>query len=165
MSEQAPQPQEAPAPAQAGEAPSGLTPEAIALARTFFTAARTGSVPSLQPALEAGLPANMTNENGDTLLMLAAYHGHAEVVRLLLKHGADPNRLNDRLQSPLAGALFKDETAVVEALLEGGANPDVGQPTAWQAARMFGKLERWEGEMGRVRERLSKEGGQDVAEQ
>ena len=46
--------------------------------------------------------------------MLAAYHGHSELVKLLMQHGADPNRLNDRGQSPLAGALFKKEDAVIE---------------------------------------------------
>ncbi len=46
--------------------------------------------------------------------MLAAYYGHADLVRLLIRHGAEPNRLNDRGQSPLAGAVFKAEDAVVE---------------------------------------------------
>jgi ankyrin repeat protein len=46
--------------------------------------------------------------------MLASYHGHAPLVRLLLQHGADPNTLNDRGQSPLAGAVFKGEKEVVE---------------------------------------------------
>jgi ankyrin repeat protein len=46
--------------------------------------------------------------------MLAAYHGHAELVKLLIEHGADPNRVNDRGQSPLAGAVFKKEDAVIE---------------------------------------------------
>lgn len=46
--------------------------------------------------------------------MLAAYHGHAPLVKLLLSHGADPNSLNDRGQSPLAGAVFKMEDEVVE---------------------------------------------------
>lgn len=46
--------------------------------------------------------------------MLAAYHGHAELVRLLIQHGGDPNRVNDRGQSPLAGAVFKKEDAVIE---------------------------------------------------
>lgn len=49
--------------------------------------------------------------------MLAAYHGHAPLVKLLLDHGADPNRVNDRGQSPLAGAVFKGEDAVVEVCL------------------------------------------------
>lgn len=47
-------------------------------------------------------------------LMLAAYYGHAELVKLLIQHGADANRLNDRLQSPLAGAVFKKEDEVIE---------------------------------------------------
>lgn len=46
--------------------------------------------------------------------MLAAYHGHADLVRFLVQHGADPNRLNDRRQSPLAGAVFKKEDDVIE---------------------------------------------------
>jgi ankyrin repeat protein len=46
--------------------------------------------------------------------MLAAYHGHAPLVELLLQHGADPHRVNDRGQSPLAGAVFKGEERVIE---------------------------------------------------
>ena len=49
--------------------------------------------------------------------MLAAYHGHADLVHLLIQHGADPNRLNDRGQSPLAGAVFKKEDEVIQASL------------------------------------------------
>lgn len=55
--------------------------------------------------------------------MLAAYHGHAELVRFLIQHGADPNRLNDRLQSPLAGAVFKKEDQVIEV-----SGPGLGCP-------------------------------------
>ena len=46
--------------------------------------------------------------------MLAAYHGHGDLVKLLAEHGADPNRQNDRGQSPLAGAVFKKEDHVIE---------------------------------------------------
>jgi ankyrin repeat protein len=46
--------------------------------------------------------------------MLAAYHGHAPLVKLLINHGANPNSLNDRGQSPLAGAVFKGEAQVIE---------------------------------------------------
>lgn len=47
-------------------------------------------------------------------LMLAAYYGHADLVKLLIQHGADPNRLNDKNQSPLAGAVFKKEDEVID---------------------------------------------------
>ena len=46
--------------------------------------------------------------------MLAAYYGHADVVKFLIQNGADPNRLNDKRQSPLAGAVFKRLDDVVE---------------------------------------------------
>ncbi|OBZ73106.1 hypothetical protein A0H81_06741 [Grifola frondosa] len=82
---------------------------------------------------------NLTNAQGNTLLMLAAYGGHTELVRGLLKRGADPNRINDRGQSPLAGAVFKGYNEVVQVLVDGGADPRLGTPTAIQIARMFKK--------------------------
>lgn len=68
--------------------------------------------------------------------MLAAYHGHATLVSLLLQHGADANRLNDRGQSPLAGVVFKNEREVIMLLLEAGADPEVGTPSALEATRV-----------------------------
>ena len=70
--------------------------------------------------------------------MLAAYHGHAPTVTLLLSAGADPNISNDRGQTPIAGAVFKGYDDVVRALFEEGkADVRLGQPTAVDCARMF----------------------------
>ena len=69
--------------------------------------------------------------------MLAAYHGHAYTVRLILEHGGDANTANDRGQTPLAGAVFKGYPDVVPALVEAGADPDAGTPSARAAAQMF----------------------------
>lgn len=49
--------------------------------------------------------------------MLAAYYGHADLVKYLIQNGADPNRLNDKHQSPIAGAVFKRLDDVVEVRL------------------------------------------------
>lgn len=122
---------------------TSLPPAALALAARMYDAARAGQIDIFQQALPAGLPANMTNEAGDSLLMLAAYHGHAPLVKLLLQHGANPNALNDRQQSPLAGAVFKNEADVVDALLEGGADPDYGMPTAFEAIVIFKQEDKW----------------------
>lgn len=54
------------------------------------------------------------NKADSKKVMLAAYHGHAQLVKLLIQHGADPNRVNDRGQTPLAGAVFKGEAEVIE---------------------------------------------------
>ncbi|KAL8649132.1 MAG: hypothetical protein Q9226_005702, partial [Calogaya cf. arnoldii] len=99
---------EAPVPSSAStESKPTLPPEALDLATRFFNAARTGDIPIFQQAIPAGLPVNLTNDKGDTLLMLASYHTHPPLVRYLLSQNADPNTLNDRGQSPLAGAVFK----------------------------------------------------------
>jgi hypothetical protein len=109
------------------------------LAGRVFEMARTGDAASLAAYVDAGVPVNLTNDSGDTLVMLAAYHGHAEALRALVARGADVNRLNDRGQSPVAGAVFKGEDEVVRALVDGGADPVAGHPTAVDTARMFGR--------------------------
>ncbi|MFD8978087.1 MULTISPECIES: ankyrin repeat domain-containing protein [Streptomyces] len=116
-------------------------PEVIELASKVFDLARTGDADSLAAYVDAGVPANLTNDKGDSLVMLAAYHGHAAAVSALLARGADADRANDRGQTPLAGAVFKGEDAVIRALLAGGANPESGTPSAVDTARMFGKTE------------------------
>ncbi|KDQ66025.1 ankyrin repeat domain-containing protein [Streptomyces halstedii] len=116
-------------------------PEVVELATKVFDLARRGDTGSLAAYVDAGVPADLTNDRGDSLLMLAAYHGHAPAVTALAGRGADPDRANDRGQTPLAGAVFKGERAVVEALLAAGADPAAGTPSAVDTARMFGKAD------------------------
>jgi ankyrin repeat protein len=114
-------------------------PAFLEFAGRMFDLARTGSTTELATYVDQGVPANLTNDKGDSLLMLAAYHGHADLVEVLLDRGADANRVNDRGQTPLAGAVFKGEDDVVRALLAGGADPGAGSPSALDTARMFGR--------------------------
>ncbi|MFF3380916.1 ankyrin repeat domain-containing protein [Streptomyces sp. NPDC002680] len=116
-------------------------PDVVELATKIFDLAREGQTEALVAYVDAGVPADLTNDRGDSLVMLAAYHGHADAVRALLARGADGNRVNDRGQTPLAGAVFKGAQDVIQALLEGGANPAAGMPSAVDTARMFGKTE------------------------
>ncbi|WP_280238731.1 ankyrin repeat domain-containing protein [Nocardia abscessus] len=118
-----------------------IDPELIELATKVFDFARRGDTASLAAYVDAGVPVDLTNDAGDTLLMLAAYHGHAEAVAALLNRSADPNRANDKGQTPLAGAVFKGETGIVRQLAAAGADPDAGTPSARAAAVMFGKTD------------------------
>ncbi|GLB36258.1 putative ankyrin repeats (3 copies) [Lyophyllum shimeji] len=120
---------------------SDLPPETIDFAHRMFEAARSGHCVLLLAAIDAGLPVDLTNDKGNTLLMLAAYAGHSDLTKELLKRGADPNRLNDLGQSIIAGAVFKAHDLVVRALAEKGADPRLGKPNAIQAAHMFGRKE------------------------
>ncbi|WP_066952369.1 ankyrin repeat domain-containing protein [Streptomyces lushanensis] len=116
-------------------------PEVVELATRIFDLARRGEAEALAAYVDAGVPANLTNDRGDSLLMLAAYHGHAPAVAVLLERGADASRPNDRGQTPLAGAVFKGEDEVIRTLLAGGADPGEGSPSAVDTARMFGKTD------------------------
>lgn len=114
-------------------------PEVVELATKVFDLARRGDSEALAAHVDAGVPVNLTNDRGDSLLMLAAYHGHAPAVSALAARGADPDRVNDRGQTPLAGAVFKGEREVIDALLAAGADPSAGTPSAMDTARMFDK--------------------------
>lgn len=116
-------------------------PDVIELATRVFGLARAGDTVSLAAYVDAGVAADLTNQTGDSLVMLAAYHGHAETVGALLDRGANPNRANDRGQTPLAGAVFKGEADVVRVLVAGGADPAVGHPSALDTAAMFERHE------------------------
>ena len=116
----------------------------IAFAGRVFQYTRAGNVEELRPLLEAGLPANIRNDKGDSLLMLASYHGGAELARVLMQHGGDPELVNDRGQTPLAAAAFKGDLAVVKVLLAGGADVNGSGPdgrTALFTAAMFDRVD------------------------
>ena len=104
----------------------------------IFDLARQGA-DVLLDLVDAGLPVELADEADNTLLMLAAYHGHAALTAGLADRGADVNRLNGNNQAPLAGAVFKDEADVIRVLVEHGADPDAGTPSARATAQMFGR--------------------------
>lgn len=90
------------------DSPRQMTPEEAAeFAEQVFNKAREGDAAMLAALLSKGLPANLRNHKGDTLLMLASYHGHVDAVKVLFEHKADPEVRNDNGQSPIAGAAFK----------------------------------------------------------
>jgi ankyrin repeat protein len=126
----------------ADSAPDSATDDQLVeLASRLYGMARDGDTATLVAYVDAGVPVDLANEKGDSLLMLAAYHGHPETVGALIERGADVNRLNGRGQSPLAGAVFKGEDDVVRALVAGGADPRAGHPTAVDTATMFGRAD------------------------
>lgn len=117
--------------------PHDLTDEELRLLSSTFEHARDGELDELVRLLEAGVPANLTNSAGDTLLILAAYHLHAHLVRALLERGADHTRVNDRGQTALAAAVFRRDRDIVADLLRAGADPDLGAQSAVAVATFF----------------------------
>lgn len=102
--------------------PHELDAEIIAFAQRIFQYSRAGFAQELAEMLEQGLPPNLRNDKGDSLLMLACYHGHHDAAQVLLDHGGDPELVNDSGQTPLAGAAFRGNPAIVRLLLQYGAD-------------------------------------------
>lgn len=121
-----------------------LDAETLAFAGRVFQYARLGHAEELSELFGQGLPANLCNDKGDSLLMLAAYNGQAETARVILEHGGDPELANVRGQTPLAGAAFKGDMAVAALLLAHGAAVDgtgSGTRTALMTAAMFNRTD------------------------
>jgi ankyrin repeat protein len=106
--------------------------------------ARNGETEPLVEMIRHGLPVNLADARGNSLLMLASYNGEAATTRMLLEHGADVDRPNDRGQTPLGGAAFKGCEDIVALLLAHGADIDAdngGGMTPLMFAAMFGRTQ------------------------
>jgi ankyrin repeat protein len=115
-----------------------LTDDELAFLQGVLDMAREGRTAELADVVERGVPVNLTGGTGDSLLILAAYHGHPETVRMLLDHGADPDRVNDRGQTALGAAVFRQSEELVRTLLDHGADPHAGGRSAVDVAAFFG---------------------------
>ena len=105
--------------------------------------------------LEAGADLMLTNEHGNTSLMIATKFGCVQTVKLLLKHGSNVDTVNKTGDTALHLAalceksffcgdnlhgldyLDENEARIVELLLEHGANPEIvndeGATPLWYA--------------------------------
>lgn len=123
-----------------------ITPEEearyVELQHKALDLARDGETNALKLMIDAGLPPNLADEKGQSLIMLASYHGHLETTRMLLDAGADPDQRNDRGQTPLGGVCFKGYLLLVELFVERGADihaDNGGGMTPIRLAAMFGR--------------------------
>ena len=105
--------------------------------------ARNGDAGGLESALKSGISVDARDAKGNTMLMLASYHGRTEAVRLLLKAGAAVDLRNDKGQTPLGGVAFKGHAEIARLLLEAGADPaaDQGGSTPADFAALAGRRE------------------------
>lgn len=103
-----------------------------------FDLARQGATSQLGEMIDAGVPLDIRNARGDTLLIVAAYQQHADTVAELLRRGADTGIVNGMGQTAIACAVFRNNEQILRALLDAGANPSLGAPTGVQIADQFG---------------------------
>jgi hypothetical protein len=102
--------------------------------RQIGHAARNNDLAALRLMLRAGWPVDAKGQHGGTLLHWAAWHGNAEMVRLILVHNPPLEQLDKDFQAtPLGWAIHGSENGwhrdkgdyatTVEQLLQAGAKP------------------------------------------
>jgi len=87
-----------------------------------FDAAEGGDLTAVTAVLEQGMPADQRDEFGNTMLMLAAFNGHDEVIKTLLEAGAGVRHENNEGRTALMFASTGPFPATVRLLFETGAD-------------------------------------------
>src|SRR5579862_9299681 len=92
---------------------------------TLLDAAGAGDYASAMHLMgEKGTNVNATGADGTTAVMYAAANGDVELVRALIKAGADVKLKNQFGTSALTEAAIIGSAPIVEALLKAGADPN-----------------------------------------
>lgn len=76
---------------------------------------------------------NLGDANGNTPLMLSAFHGHMDAVRFLLRKGALVDKTNNQHQTALILAAKAGHGDVVTLLLRAKANVSIRDARGWNA--------------------------------
>lgn len=119
------------------QTPPPLTDEQLEYLNSLFDLARNGQTAELLTSVDHGIPVDLTDHKGDTLLILATYNGHPDLVDELIRRNADVHRLNARGQSALTCAVFVQDERSVRSLLAAGADPDAGAQSPRAVVEMF----------------------------
>lgn len=92
----------------------------------LVTSTMLGQEAEVRAMLDAGMPVDSKNREGDTALLTAAGYRQPGLVRLLLDRGADPNLTGRTGRTALAEAAWDGEVGIMRMLLEAGADPSAG---------------------------------------
>ena len=95
--------------------------------KAFFKAVRKNDLEKVEEMLKK-FPGFVSeySKKGYTALHIAAYRGYHDMVKLLLKHGADVNaKSNDKNRTPLHSSTSKNKAEVTSILLENGEDKSI----------------------------------------
>lgn len=103
----------------------------------FLQKADAGDLPTIQLFLSAGMdPKSRNSVNGMSALMMAAFEGHPEVVKVLVENRAELNAQNKEGWTALMLATLRGHSEVVRQLLEKGADVRLKNTVGWTALKV-----------------------------
>jgi cytohesin len=126
-------------------------------------AARAGDAASVTRLLATGAAVNQVDSGGHSALISAAFHGRSEVVRLLLKAGADPALKAQSTYAALDYAMERGHREVVIALLQHWLRVAEAEGKSEEVASLALTLAATEGREGEVDRGLARGAKPDFA--
>ena len=99
-----------------------IPPETVKLA---FKKVRNNKVDEVGALMDDGVPPDIRDESGNTLLAVACQNGHKRLTRAMLKRGADINSQNRRGQTPLHYCFAFGHLELGDYLISKGADDTV----------------------------------------
>jgi ankyrin repeat protein len=111
--------------------------------QAFFDAALNGDIQTVESELAAGVDVNAASLNGQnqTVLMLAAYNGHTELVEALIDRGGKVNHLDSVNRTALMYCSSGPFPGTVQLLIAKGANVNLVDNNEGWTALMFAAAE------------------------
>jgi ankyrin repeat protein len=95
----------------------------------LMNAIRKNDLPTVRQLVQSGEDVNLLDEVGDAPLIIAAYEGFTEIVRLLLEAGADVTVVDPGMQATaLHAAAYAGRTEAARLLIEHGIDIDKQGP-------------------------------------
>lgn len=117
--------------------PTGDSPVSLEVIEGTFDLAREGRTGPLGEMIDAGVPIDVRNPRGDTVLIVATYAEQEHTVADLVRRGAELNALNASGQTAISCAVFRKNETLLRLLLEAGADPDAGPLSAVAITEQF----------------------------
>ncbi|MCE7482751.1 MULTISPECIES: ankyrin repeat domain-containing protein [Microbacterium] len=117
--------------------PTGDSPVSLEVIEGTFDLARQGRTGPLGEMIDAGVPIDVRNPRGDTVLIVATYAEQEHTVADLVRRGADLNALNAAGQTAISCAVFRKNETLLRMLLDAGADPDAGPLSAIAITEQF----------------------------
>ena len=99
---------------------------------TFGTRIESGDLAQAREWLDAGLDPDFIGDRIGSGLMIAAWYGNLEMMKLFLARGASVHKVNNVNETAMMHAAWRGEQAAIELLLASGASVN-NAPMRWSA--------------------------------
>ncbi len=107
------------------KAPDAPSTGVVVSQDSLFSVVETNDTDSLASLIKSGADLNQKDEEGNTVLHIAALHGATEVASKLVQSGVNVDSLNNKGETPLMVATRAGQVGTIRSLLRLNASPDL----------------------------------------